>query len=215
MRAGGPRREIVARAGWALGAALVLWLSLREAGARLLLRESGAFATELDPAFETDVPLRVARARASLASGDLPGALNELRAVLALRPRDPEVLLLYAEASSSVADQLRFAAIAAREAPYQVASAEFSFTIAFDAVEVRAPRAAAARETAARLRAANVTEGVAEAQSEADRLEGEMRRILEMALSTHAATSPTARNMFFLEESLARAKRLAAELDAP
>ena len=57
-------------------------------------------------------------------------ARDEVRRALALRPRDPELILLLAELSDDVGEQLRFAAVAAREAPYLVAPAQFAFSVA-------------------------------------------------------------------------------------
>lgn len=215
MRAGARLRGIVARVGFAVATSVVLGFSLFEARARWLVGEASTLPSELDPALERDVPLRAARARARRDVGDAVGARDDVLAALAERPRDPDLLILLAECAEAPADRLRFASAAAREAPYTVAPAEFAFETAFTAVEARAPRAAAARETVARLAALGVTEGSAEARSEALRLEAEMRTYLALAIGTHAATSPTARGMRFLDAALARARSLAAELDAP
>ncbi len=215
MRAGLRRGDVLARAVFGTAAAVVIVLALHEARARIVLRESASLPREVDSALSSDVPLRLARARADVAAGELSRARAQLRAALNVRPRDPDVLLALAEASESVPDRLRFAAIAVRVAPHRVAPAEFAFATAFEAVGARAPRAAAAHETANRLRAAGVTEGVVDAQAEGDRLDGEMRAYLSLALSIHAETSPTARGIFFLTDALTRAKALAAELDAP
>ena len=215
MDEAGRRSSRWASATFAFAAAAVVALSLREAGAFLALRGLDAVPAELGAPLDDDADLRVDRARARLAAGDAPGARDDVRAALTRRPRDPDALLLAAYAAPDVAERLRLALLAARVAPYQSGAAEFALATALAAVDRRGPRAADARERARRLREASLTEGLEEALAESARLEGEMRGLLATAIAVHGATSPTARGMRFLGDALARARGIAAELDAP
>jgi len=223
-----PRPAVVARASCALASTLAIVLGARDALGWLAVRAGAPEISALPAALASDAELRVARARGALAAADAARAASrageaalhasraraELEAALAARPRDPDALLELAGTVDAPIERLRFARLCVRVAPHRVAPAEFAFRVAFAAVEERAPRAAAARETARRLEAGARGAG-AEARAEASRLDDEMRAVLDAALAVHAETSSTARGSRFLADALARARGLRAELDGP
>jgi len=201
----------VGRAAFALATAVVLVASLAEAGARLALRVGAAGA---DEALAGDAERAAERASARLDAGDVDAARRDLATALSSRPRDPFAVLLVATASSTAAERLRFARVAARFAPYDVAPARFALATAIEAAEAGASRAATARETARRLEAAGVDDGVDDAVREAARLEREVAAILDAALAVHGATSPTARGMRFLEDDAARVRAMLLDVES-
>lgn len=206
--AGGDGAGRVARATFALATAVVFVAALREAVARVAWRAGGDAAQAGADMLGDDADLAFERAEARLDAGDVPGAARALETALARRPRDPAAILLVASTARSVPERLRLALAAARCAPYSVEPARFALAAAIGAAEASGARAAAARETARRLRAAGVAEGVEDAEGEAARLEREAAAALDAALAAHAATAPTARGLRFLDEDAARARAM-------
>jgi hypothetical protein len=204
---------VVARAAFVVATAVVLGASLRELGARVARRAGGETAAEAADALAGDADLAAERASARLDAGDVEGARRALATALASRPRDPWPILLAASTTEATPSRLAFALVAARFAPYDAAPARLALAVAIEAAEAGGARAATARETARRLRAAGVTEGVDDAEREAARLELDVAAALDAALAVHGATSPTARGMRFLDEDAARVRAMLRDIE--
>jgi len=202
-----------ARVTFVLATAVVLVASSRELFARLALRGGGDAAEAAAEMLASDADLAAERAAARLDAGDASSAGRELATAISSRPRDPWAILLAAAMTESRSYRLWLPLVAARFAPYTVEPARFALAAAIEAAEGDGSRAATARETARRLRSAGVAEGSDDAEREAARLEFDAAAVLEAALAVHAATSPTARGMRFLEDDVARARAMLRDLE--